>query len=92
MNYRLQHNVRGSVGGWEASPGAFQQSKQKRTIYLLQNRTVLFVANSWADSTRERGCGGGPRIGMTVCFGQKAYAPFGTKSGCSSAQASRSRV
>jgi hypothetical protein len=41
----LQPNVRGSVGSWEAPLGAFQQSKQKRTIYLLQNRTFLFVAN-----------------------------------------------
>jgi hypothetical protein len=46
INYRLQPNVRGSVGSWEAPLGAFQQSKQKRTIYLLQNRTFLFVANT----------------------------------------------
>ena len=46
MNYRLQHNARGSVSGGEVPLGAFQQSKQKWTIYLLQNRTFLFVANS----------------------------------------------
>jgi len=46
MNYRLQHNVRGSIGAWKATLEAFHLSKQKRTIYLLQNRTFLFVANS----------------------------------------------
>ena len=45
MNYRLQHKVRGSTGSWGAPLGAFQQSNQKRTTYLLQNRTFLFVAN-----------------------------------------------
>ena len=46
MNYRLQHKVRGSTGSWGAPLGAFQQSNQKRTTYLLQNRTFLFVANT----------------------------------------------
>jgi hypothetical protein len=46
MNSRLQHNVRGSTGGWEAPLGASWQSSQKRTIYLLQNRTFLFVVNT----------------------------------------------
>ncbi|RLA43861.1 MAG: hypothetical protein DRR06_11040, partial [Gammaproteobacteria bacterium] len=41
------HKVRGSTGSWGAPLGAFQQSNQKRTTYLLQNRTFLFVANSF---------------------------------------------
>ncbi len=51
--YRLQHNVRGSAGSWEVPPGAFQRSNQKRTIYVLQNRTVLFVANKYGIAMRE---------------------------------------
>jgi len=54
MNYRLQHNVRGSTGGREVSSGALQQSNQKRTTYLLQNRTFLFVANSKKDALKAR--------------------------------------
>ena len=45
MNYRLQHNVRGSGGSWDAPLELPGNQNKKRTTYLLQNRTFLFVAN-----------------------------------------------
>ena len=46
--YRLPRNVRRSTDRWPARSERLQQLNQKRTIYVIPNRTSLFVANRTA--------------------------------------------